>query len=515
MRRIFALVLVPMALLASGADCRMPRLSGARPTPPPERLRFEGPADPSGTIAFVWDAPDSRWGLSGVAYRVRVERAEDQTVVFRATFSSPRATVPPETLVAGTAYRVAVEAGAGTPAIWSRERTLEFRAGADLDRDGVDDRLEFRLARTFAPEIRFNARFAGTTGNQNRDELYFPSSVESLDRWLHDEWVPRADPDTGLIEIVPNFEGARPGVHFRAFRRAVPLGNLAGDDDRAARFAGGPEIWWPEEVEATDLLRARAPDGRGILEFGEDEVYLDGWSLYLPGDPPGKAPAYTHVYPISSATRPDGSRRETYGIEYWLFYPQDYAGVLNLDRFGLELRAISVGSHRGDWEHSAFEVERIVDLSGRETRLAHVRAVYYGHDRSIAVPAAKLGLVDDAGRPGAPGATHPRVFIAWGKHASFPAAGVWVNSAPGYDDQFHGSGAVMRTWRSGLVDLGEKDAPRPACEWTRYRGNWGPDILLFGLGSSPRGPAIAGSWGKLSAGLRYDEWVATAGVKLD
>lgn len=48
----------------------------------------------------------------------------------------------------------------------------------DCDGDGINDKLEQRLAEKFAPEWRFNKEIEGIDSRQNKTEKFYPSSIE-------------------------------------------------------------------------------------------------------------------------------------------------------------------------------------------------------------------------------------------------------------------------------------------------------------------------------------------------
>lgn len=200
---------------------------------------------------------------------------------------------------------------------------------------------------------------------------------------------------------------------------------------------------------------------------------LLGYPSRLAGQPPGSAPVYTHVYPLA-----DGRAV----CEYWLFYPYDRADARVL---GV---AVPWGDHRGDWEHTAFEVQ--LDPPRLE------RGYYYGHARCLQVPRADIERVDGE---------HPVVYVSQGKHASYPrACQLATTGMPrfllAHDDVANGLGPAWQAWLGPLIDLGERDAPRAGAEWLSYPGRWGPDGFQLGglpIGLSPTGPAVKASWGVL------------------
>lgn len=291
-------------------------------------------------------------------------------------------------------------------------------ARQDRDHDGLDDALEAQVALRHAPRWRFTRRDpAGPAVPQNQDERYFPMSVA---RFL------------ACLE--------------------------------AGRY----------DLEGGRVVAASAPGTMG------DEA-VAGFPSCLAGDPPGRAPLYTHVYP--------GAEGEVF-CEYWAFYGYDHAGatVLGVD--------VPYGGHRGDWEHVAFRVSldppRVLE------------GYYYGHARCLVVSREDMERVEGE---------HPVVYVSQGKHASYPAACV-IQSVPfvpqaviGHHDVANGRGETWDGWRSPLLDLGEREHPRGDAErWLGFMGRWGPDGFEVGgldLGVSPTGPAAKSSWGNNGAG---DPW---------
>ncbi len=229
------------------------------------------------------------------------------------------------------------------------------------------------------------------------------------------------------------------------------------------------------EVAGKGLVRASQPG-----HFGEQRV--TGYPSLLVGDPPGEAPVYTHVYPSENPG-------EVF-CEYWVWFGHDRADARVLGRDA------TLGSHRGDWEHTAFR------LSLDPPRV--LEGYYYGHGRCYVVSRADLERVDGE---------HPVVYVSQGKHASFPAA-CFMDSMPGvagwfvdHIDWTNGRGARWDSWKSPIVDLGERESPSPAAKaWLGFKGRWGPDrILVLGLevGGSPTGPAAKTSWGNNGGGTNW------------
>lgn len=308
------------------------------------------------------------------------------------------------------------------------------KAGQDLDGDGLDDALEAAVARRHAPRYRFGAKDpSGPDCPQNLDEVYLPMSVGRFLACL------------------------KAGVY---------------------RLRDGSTV--------------RAPQG-GRFE----ERTVVNFPSRLGGDPLGKAPVYSHVYP--------GSNEGEVFCEYWVFYPYDRAGAVVL---GMD---VQLGDHRGDWEHTAYRISldppRVLE------------GYYYGHDFCLLVPREDLELVDGE---------HPTVYVSQGKHASYPGACFLATTGfPGWmvdhHDVANGRGPVWDSWRGPIVDLGEKERPSPAARsWLSFMGRWGPDgweALGLAIGTSPTGPAAKVSWGthgkaKNGPGVNWRKHVERRGGKL-
>ena len=333
-------------------------------------------------------------------------------------------------------------------------------------RDPLDLANRQEIARTFAPRLRFNAWYDdGNGAPQNRNEDHFPMGVASFLR----------------------------EARGRAARVVVQ----------------GSHRDAPSENEVRSF-----PDA---TQFGVDR--LTGYPREMAGDPPGDAPLYVHVYddvPLR-ALAPDGSGQLDVWVDYWVFYPYDRAEARILSVIPLTGPADLIG-HRSDWEHVQFK-GRVTYGPGSVLvpgTAELLEGYYYGHGSGIFVPGPELERLDEQGRPD-PRGTHPVVYVAQGKHASYPQAGHWPG--PGgvptwlaqYTDFFRGNGVVVDAWRGPLFDLDDPAAepaefaspelqaivaasPVSLSDWTAYQGRWGPDELAittpfgrFGTGS-PRGP---------------------------
>jgi hypothetical protein len=268
-----------------------------------------------------------------------------------------------------------------------------------------------------------------------------------------------------------------------------------------ARDPNGPDCLQNQDEEHFPMSVARFLAGleRGAFEVrGQGKVQTGapghfeerkvvGYPSFLAGDPPGEAPLYTHVYP--------GVEGEAF-VEYWVWYGYDraQAAVVGVD--------VPLGDHRGDWEHSAYRVSldppRVLE------------GYYYGHALCLLVPREDMTFVDGE---------HPEVFVGQGKHASYPAP-VWVPSTflgplVHHHDLANGLGPTWDAWKGTLVDLGERDRPRPAvASWQGFQGRWGPDgteLFGLGIGTSPTGPTAKTSWGNNYEGTPWREHVLGRG----
>ncbi len=342
----------------------------------------------------------------------------------------------------------------------------------------VDAATRLEIARAFAPRLRFNAWHDGAPDSpQNMNEDHFPMGVASF-----------------LREVV----SGKPRIVVQRSREAEPA---------------------VSEIVPTETSPA----------FGKHA--LSGFPMEMVGDPPGEAPTYVHVYEDKDARAiaADGSGEVVVHVEYWHFYAFDRADadVILLGTFG---------SHRGDWEHTSFRIRVRLEAGGAFASGELLAGHYYSHGGGVAIGADAMERVDDAGDP-APDGRHPVVYVAQGKHASYPQAGfmhghdplpLWVAD---HHDVFHGNGVVVDAWRGRLFDLEDPAAApdelappelavvnaastHPVDDWTRFPGRWGPDffgvkIPLLGRAtalSSPIGPNPKPNYGDFGGRGAMPTW---------
>ncbi len=358
---------------------------------------------------------------------------------------------------------------------WVRADVTPQRAEVDKDCDGVNDLLELRLARHFAPQWRFHWKLEGDSSQQNGNETMFPSSVG----WFLTE----------ACQITETPDGSCPGC---------PSVTDAGD-----------------VTTLTDINQLGKPKwSNPSRPKGDPTLRIDGFCKAIGGDPT-HFPTYFHCSPCTRGNLCDAN---TVQIQYYLFFPFDDKGTYRI--LGEKIRP---GQHRGDWENINVIVGGITDPARASipatAKIKHV--IYHGHIfHAKLVPADRVSLASGS---------HPRVFIAWGTHAMYPEPGKihnlklsttevlkklpkyilpfldlgWIiifdvfGLGNVYDDFFGGQGVIVNAWDDSreLVNLGEYCAKRPELSfapWIRFRGRWGPDGT--GTGSSPPSPPFKGRW---------------------
>ncbi|MCO5172232.1 MAG: hypothetical protein M9894_38535 [Planctomycetes bacterium] len=337
------------------------------------------------------------------------------------------------------------------------------------------------VARAFAPELRFNAYHDdGNRSPQNRHEDFFPMGVASF----------LAELEAGAARVlVQPSRGPAPGVS-----------------------------------------QVRPFSSRPVLRGAQ----LEGYPRYMVGDEPGTAPVYVHVYedPAGRALAPDGSGELVVFAEYWFFYAHDRSEARLLGAIGTS-GAADVTGHRADWEHISLRLRVRTAAGGVFAGGELDHGSFYGHGGAVVAGPGELERVDDAGADD-PAGRHPVVYVAQGKHASYPEAGEWRGHAvptwlADHTDFFRGNGVRIACWQVPLPDLEDPDAlpqefapqafrtlqaasPHTVAhlrDWTEYRGRWGPDLALFGttvLGLSPTGPKAKTKYGDQGGLTTFPRW---------
>ncbi|MEZ0229328.1 MAG: Vps62-related protein [Planctomycetota bacterium] len=238
------------------------------------------------------------------------------------------------------------------------------------------------------------------------------------------------------------------------------------------------------------------------IEIAKDAIH--GVPARMAGDAPGDAPVYFHVHDEGKTIAKDGSGEERLVIQYWLFYGQD----ASRDRvspvgFGPKL---DLAGHVGDWEQTSLAVTVLRGQGGKFLRTEVRRAYYTAHGAPRSVERGDFQLE---------GGTHPVVYVAAGKHASYPEPGWWQDPngyAPWivHDEFFLGNGYAWRSWEKPLhvydLDGAATLFVQNGFDWRSYAGTFGDDRDLtipllgktFPTGQSPRAPKLQSSYGDLS-----------------
>ncbi|MCA8924486.1 MAG: hypothetical protein KDD82_21930 [Planctomycetes bacterium] len=346
---------------------------------------------------------------------------------------------------------------------------------------GLTPAFEDAVARRFAPQLRYTAYYNdGNTSKQNRNEDFFPMGVQSLLRELA----------SGQARVV-----VLTGMH----------------DDLPAVTASAPLT---RSVQLTDVL--------------------DGYPRFMVGDAPGTAPLYTHVYedPAQRRLAADRSGELVVYVEYFVFYAYDRSEIEVLGILPTPGSRDFTG-HRGDWEHTGFSIRLRLGPGGVLSGGQVEEGTFHGHTKAYRADRRTLEFVDDAGQDD-PLGDHPVVYVAQGKHASYPQAGEWHDpNTPAWvadhTDFFRGNGVWIDGWTVPLMNL-ERASANPAefasaelfaliaaspssvytvnlSDWTQYRGRWGRDLQLGPLhvGLSPTGPKAKSSYGRF--GGNHRSWI--------
>lgn len=308
----------------------------------------------------------------------------------------------------------------------------------DKDKDGIMDELEKVLAERFAPEWRFNAKIRYENSKQNRNEMFYPSSME---RFV-----------SGLIEK------KEINVQFfdenNTLKHTLPLSSL---------------------------------DSLCSMINPLDNTYLCGYEddEYIKLDFPKKIHGEPGIFPTYYNCRKEG---EDIAIAYFLFYPYDYKGKFSF--LNLEF-----GYHRGDFEGINILISGIEDFTNLssvdETKVK--RVFYSGHGlQRYVTPFESEGYNNTA--------NHTKVYLSFGSHTCYPEPGIFYDwKLEGlipdiYDDFFLGNGLVVKSWERDLINLGEVHAP--LVSWLNYRGLFGTDASSGGgeSNASPPSPPWKGAW---------------------
>jgi hypothetical protein len=331
--------------------------------------------------------------------------------------------------------------------------------------------FRLQIARAFAPQLRFNAFYPGNSSLQNRSEDLFPMGVASFFSEIHN----------GQARVlVQGSHGTTPGLSQQ-------------------RTVGAPASMSTREI---------GPYPAGMV-----------------GDAPGAAPLYINLYEEPTARTLDSQGRGEIVVhaEYWIFYPQDRADVQIL---GLSTQLLNDPfGHQGDWEHVALRLRLRLGQSSRFLDGQVEEGYFAAHGDVFRTQAPELELVDDLGAPD-PNGSHPVVYVAQGKHGSYPQAGErqrvpapsWLAN---YVDFFRGNGVRVDAWSGSFFDLEDPTAapqefnspefqtimassptPPSLADWTEFQGKWGPtrnQLTVFGhtfsFASSPTGPKRKSDYG--------------------
>jgi len=317
------------------------------------------------------------------------------------------------------------------------------------DNDGINDILEYKLARMFAPEWRFHYRVPGDNSQQNNPERAYPARVE---------WFAR--------EVADRNDGAPLSLRYYYGLNEFYEVTVTNIEQLGSMTIGGQRvddtIYWHDKRSALKLYNFSKGIAGDIATF----------------------PTYYHCSDYGSGL---------IGIEYYLWFPDDDVGESGFQDF--------LGSHRGDWENITVVISGVIDRSASDImgNPLFEHAVYYGHY----CPGKVVGRTSTAFNY-VIGGTHPMVFVAAGTHAMYPEPGEWHNLnkwwpiiVP-YDDFFHGNGIIVQSWDQAreLINLGEYDPLNESVSlknWIRFCGLWGPDGDESN--GSPKSPPFRGRWG--------------------
>jgi hypothetical protein len=229
---------------------------------------------------------------------------------------------------------------------------------------------------------------------------------------------------------------------------------------------------WPVCGDSSNLIRST--DKR--TDYDKDGFFLEHdyskQDQVRAGDM-SKAKIYGHAF-----TQPNG----VIELQYWFFYAYDemtgYEGIIG---------------HQGDWEHVRLELQANSETLQRMNYAAH-------HDGAWKV-SNEITWANSAGAESnsyGGDYTHPVVYAAQGKHASYASVGEFaVYGIGGLDLAWDrtGRGESFSSWLPGkLVNVGETWAPRNGQHFIRYGGLWGKIGQLKDT-SGPASPSFQANWG--------------------
>ncbi len=399
----------------------------------------------------------------------------------------------------------------------------------DSDFDGVADSLEFAIARRFAPQLRYHGQidprnsYQSDHNSYNRVESFFPTSVPFFNYQITTGNYFRAEKNPDNHSPKVQIDKGEPAILNLGAIRNDPTDGVADIGGVSLKFGGllgnecsgfhienqdGRCSQAPSQLTASNpdcplpVFSVRGPllytDINPPLDIGDlycdkeirewfggslDQAFADSTGAFAPSlaeFPPqmagnaivtnSNAALYFWLQPLTDT--------DEYQIQYWVFYAYDSA-------------VSGTGGHRADWEHTTYKVK----VPSRDLAKGEIEEGYYhGHGNifpPIRVSKDDLHLVDDDGVVTALG-THPVVYVACGKHASYPRPGILWQYAEFVvrvqDDFFAGNGVWFDSWTEmDLVNLGTIE--HPMVDWLLYGGHWGPDGLI---GESATGPATKG-----------------------
>lgn len=319
----------------------------------------------------------------------------------------------------------------------------------DDDKDGLDDALEYEIAKRYAPQVRLHP-----------DDTNLPASV-----WYTLQNSELKVHQTGACFIDNTVDSTPTGIYSN------PCGYSS--KDRQWEWCWNYcEGWW-ECGKCTAAVSAGFPYGRCVWgnptyrACQSDRFYLDIDNNVRSGEGTGtNVPVYAHV----RKSRNGGCQIE---VQYWFHYTyNDALGPIN---------------HEGEWENIRINLgwdgSPSVDgtwIQGDLFYAQHLVGDYYSPN--------EITFIDD---------THPVVYSEDGGHASYPRAGTWqIPSVPEAieDDETADGGPQWNTWNN-VINVGETENPLGGNHWLKYAGLWGKKGLTT-ITSGPPGPGHGGNWAK-------------------